>query len=116
MKLSRESRPTTAYRVQPQGALLHGSDSEPHRSETSNGELAQGVHVFGSAPELYAVRDWYPMENVEVVEIECAPRDLVENGDYEGELLKAGRGKIIDRKKFRNLDALLAWVKRELEG
>jgi len=72
--------------------------------------------VFGSAPELYAVRDWYPMENVEVVEIECAPRDLVENGDYEGELLKAGRGKIIDRKKFRNLDALLAWVKRELEG
>jgi len=114
MKLSRESRPTIAYRVQPQGAALHGPDSEPHRSETSNGELAQGVHVFGSAPELYAVRGWYPMQSVEVVEIECAPGDLVENGDFEGELLKAGRGRIINRKKFRDLDALLAWVKREL--
>lgn len=116
MKLNRESRPTIAYRIQPQGASLHGSKSEPHRSETSNGEFAQGVHVFGSAPELYAVRGWYPMEKIELVEIECEPGDLVENDDFEGELLRAGKGLIVDRKKFRDLNALFAWVKRELEG
>ena len=54
------------------------------------------------------------LKKIELVEIECEPGDLVENDDFEDKLLKAGRGRIIDRKKFRDLDALLAWVKREL--
>lgn len=93
------------YRIQPQGADLHGVDTE-----TSNGESAGGVHVFGSVSEIAACYGWITELNVEVATIECNEDDVSANGDYEGDLLLSGRGRIIERKPFADTRAVAAWA------
>lgn len=98
------------YRIQPQGAELHGIETE-----TSNGEPAGGVHVFESLPEVYACREWLNEKKVELVEIECEASDLRRNADYEGALLLKGRGKIVNRRKFKDTRAVAAWVEGQVK-
>lgn len=93
------------YRIQPQGADLHGIETE-----TSNGESAGGVHVFTSIPEIIACDGWMLERSVELVTVDCEPRDIRSNDDYEGDLLIAGRGTIISRKKFRDTMAVSKWA------
>lgn len=95
----------TVYRIQPQGADLHGIETE-----TSNGEMAGGVHVFESIPEIAGCSEWMTQRKVEIATIECEARDLKRNGDYEGALLVAGRGKIVARKKFSDTRKVAEWA------
>lgn len=97
------------YRIQPQDAELHGIETE-----TSNEELAGGVHVFESIPEVYGCREWHNDENVELVEIECERKDLKANGDYEGVTLRKGCGKITKTTKFRDITAIVAWCEERI--
>lgn len=93
------------YRIQPQGAELHGVETE-----TSNGDLAGGVHVFESLPEVYACREWLNEKSVELVEVDCDEYDLSPNGDYEGALLAKGCGTIVSRRAFEDTRAVSQWV------
>ena len=97
------------YRVQPQGLGLD------HRSETSNGNLAAGVHVFGSLEQLtVGVLGWCRTqigETPEIVTIECEASDLRENGDYEGDLLVSGRGAIVHRQPFADSESLFDFLR-----
>lgn len=95
----------TVYRIQPQGAVLHGIETE-----ASDGSMAGGVHVFGSLGELVACGEWYPESRVELVEIECQARDLRQHGDYEGVTLVAGRGQITRRRTFRDTRRVSRWA------
>lgn len=96
------------YRIQPVGAALHGV-----RTETSNGELANGVHVFTSLGQVAACRHWLKQRRVELVEIECLQSDLSDNGDSEGDLLRRGRGKIVSRRRFADTTAVAVWVENQ---
>jgi hypothetical protein len=93
------------YRIQPQGAELHGIETE-----TSNGELAGGVHVFESIAEIQACREWLTEKKVELVTIACQESDLRQNGDYEGTLLLKGRGEIVKRQKFADTRKVAQWA------
>jgi hypothetical protein len=97
------------YRIQPAGLGIAG-----HRSLTSCGDLAEGVHVFGSLAEAArAVRGWVAdedgMPTPELVTITCAADDLEDNEDYEGLLLVEAAGEIVHRHTFADWDALHAW-------
>ena len=91
------------YRIQPQNADLHGIETV-----TSNDELAGGVHVFGSIPEVYGCREWFNEAGVELVEIEC------QKGDYEGVTLRKGRGSIVKRTAFADIAAIVAWCEENM--
>ncbi len=93
------------YRIQPQGAELHGIETT-----TSNDEPAGGVHVFESLAEVQACRQWMPEKRVELVTIACEARDLRRNGDYEGALLIAGRGEIVRRQEFADTMEVARWA------
>lgn len=93
------------YRIQPQGAELHGIETE-----SSDGTPAGGVHVFRTLPEVVACGGWYPEDNVELVTIECEPADLRSNGDYEGDLLRKGRGRIVHRQPFASTSEVSKWA------
>ena len=103
---------TICYRVQPVGLTIDG-----HRSETSNENLACGPHVFEALGDLchgvqwWCDHDWQP----EILEIECDSADVLENGDYEGFVLRGGRGNVVRRRKFRNWKALIAWARTDPE-
>lgn len=94
----------TVYRIQPPGLGLN------HQSETSIGDLANGVHVFTSLEEAArGVAEWveHPGEpKQELVTIECGDDDLDDNGDYEGLLLYSGCGRITARRRFENWQAM----------
>ena len=98
----------TVYRIQPPGLGLN------HQSETSCGDLADGVHVFSTLEEATrGVAEW--VENPgepqqELVTIECDDDDLDDNGDYEGFLLYSGCGRIVARRRFENWDAMRAYL------
>lgn len=98
---------TIVYRIQPIGAKLHGIETT-----TSNDEAAGGVHVFGSLAEVYACREWCEQSDVELATIECEARDLRANGDYEGETLRKGRGRITARQTFATTRAIADWVEQ----
>jgi hypothetical protein len=102
---------TTAYRIQPQGASLHGIETE-----ASDGSPAGGVHVFRSLPEVAACREWLTEEGVELATIECGAADLREHGDYEGATLLAGRGRIVERRPFADTQAVAEWVQENYSG
>lgn len=93
------------YRIQPIGSELHGIETT-----TSNDELAGGVHVFESVAEIYGCREWRNATNVELVTISCERRELKANGDYEGVTLKKGKGQIIDRKAFSDLQSIVDYI------
>lgn len=99
------------YRIQPQNAELHGVETE-----TSNGNLAGGVHVFRTLEETHAAitGGWRPMTGIELVSISCEKRDVRSNGDYEGDLLLAGRGQITERKAFGDLKEVKEHLERVL--
>lgn len=103
----------TCYRVQPIGLEIAG-----HRSETSNDELANGVHVFGCLQELCGgVRGWCSQQWApEIIEITCDSRDLRDNGDFEGFLLRGSRGEITTRKSFADWDSLIEWASKYPES
>lgn len=96
------------YRIQPPALDLN------HQSETSCGDLADGVHVFASIEDAArGVAEW--VENPgepqqELVTIECDDDDLDDNGDYEGFLLYSGCGKITERRLFESWDAMRDWL------
>lgn len=96
------------YRIQPQGSELHGIETE-----ASDGSLAGGIHVFGSLPEVYGCIEWLKQPRVELLTIECEPRDLKPNGDYEGETLKTGRGEVVERQLFDDTRAVAEWVRKQ---
>lgn len=110
-KSTKMSKPIRVYRIHPHGAKLHGVETE-----TSNGEPAGGVHVFESLPEVVAAGGWLNDPNVELAEVECDPRDVVPNEDYEGALLRKGRGRIVKRKKFRDTYSLAKWAEQQTGG
>ncbi len=91
------------YRIQPAGAELHGV-----QTETSNGTLANGVHVFETWAELAAaVSGWgYGPGAVEIAAVRCNAGDVIPNGDFEGSLLRRGRGVIVSRKRFQSFAQL----------
>lgn len=92
----------TVYRVQPIDAVLHGV-----QTETSNGQQAGGVHVFESIDQLaHAILHWAPVVDIEIATIECLKSDLRDNHDYEGWLLPVGRGRIVARQPFADLDSM----------
>lgn len=93
------------YRIQPQGAELHGIETE-----TSNGNPAGGVHVFESIAELQACREWLEEARVELVTIACRESDLRANGDYEGVTLRRGRGEIVKRQRFASTREVAEWA------
>lgn len=95
----------TVYRVQPIGADLHGVETE-----TSNGNPAGGVHVFASIGELVACEGWLTRYGIELAEIECERSDLRPTGDYEGDTLKKGRGRIVRRRSFRDSRRVAQWA------
>lgn len=98
----------TVYRIQPPALDLN------HQSETSCGDLADGVHVFASIEDAArGVAEW--VENPgepqqELVTIECDDDDLDDNGDYEGFLLYSGAGRIVERRLFKSWDAMREWL------
>ena len=96
---------TTVYRVQPAGLGLD------HQTETSEGNLANGVHVFGSISELIGgVLGWLaPDYTPEILAIRCDASDL---RDYEGYTLPRGRGRIAHRRKFADWKELY-WTARD---
>lgn len=85
------------YRVQP-----IGMDLGDHRSETSEGNQDQGVHVFTCLRSLqHGVNGWCRADYTpEVVVIECRETDLRDNGDFEGFVLVGNRGRIVARRPF----------------
>lgn len=88
----------TVYRVQPEGAELHGVCSV-----ASNEESIDGVFVFHYLEALASsVPDWalWPDETVEVATIICDDEDLYDPGDYEGDALFKGRGEIVRRRAY----------------
>lgn len=97
----------TVYRIQPPGLELN------HQSETSCGDLADGVHVFTSLEDAArGLAEW--VENPgepeqELVTIACNDDDLDDNGDYEGLLLYSGCGRIVARRSFKTWDEMRAW-------
>lgn len=92
------------YRIQPVGLELGG-----HRSTTSNDNLDCGVHVCCSLEEMAgAVNGWCKQDYVpELVVIECEDKDVQDNGDYEGFVLKGNRGQIVRRVAFSSWDELV---------
>lgn len=102
---------TTVYRIQKHDAELHGI-----RSLTSNDEELPGVFVFESLPEAYGCREWNQEEaGVELATIECEPKDLRHVGDYEGVLLKADRGTIVDRRPFATIGDCAKWLEGQIQ-
>jgi hypothetical protein len=95
----------TVYRVQPPGVELHAIETE-----TSAGNPAGGVHVFTEIGQVEAAIGWITRLDVELAEIECERRDLRPNGDYEGDLLIAGRGRIVRRHRFRDTGRVARWA------
>lgn len=93
------------FRIQPQGADLHGVETE-----TSNGEPAGGVHVFSTLAEVAGCFSWLNEKKVELATIECATKDLRANGDFEGDLLIKGRGKIVFRMNFDDVMAVARYA------
>lgn len=98
------------YRFQPIGADLHGI-----QTETSNGDLAGGVHVFASIEEAKSIFGWLLTSTpVELATIECDETDLRDSGDVDGYTLRTGRGRVIARKVFRGgLRAALRWLQSQ---
>ena len=98
------------YRVQPAGLGIR-----KHRTESSNGELVKGCHVFCSLPELVgAVPGWCECPwTPEIVTIRCSNKNVVGNHDYEGDLLLRSKGKIVARRKFKNWRKQVNWCKRK---
>ena len=100
----------TVYRIQPIGSDLHGIETE-----TSNGELAGGVHVFETLQEVYGCREWDKrVTDVELVTIACEQRDLRSNGDYEGVTLRKGRGQIVERLEFSCVGEIVEWLEERI--
>lgn len=98
------------YRIQPAGLGLTG-----HRSETSSGELADGLHVFASACEAVNpdVGQLHRAEYLgdEVVELE-APAHW-DNGDVEGVCVDPSDARIVRRWTLDAFDA--AFERGELD-
>lgn len=86
------------FRVQPKGLGLD------HRSETSNGALAAGVHVFQTLEQAVAQEGRWCMTGGghEVIVIR-GPKHLEDTGDVEGCLLPSGCGEIVLRADFDTL-------------
>jgi len=100
-------KPDTVYRIQPQGANLHGQ-----QSETSNGEVIGGVFVFDNLNELAAI-DWMNEPDVELVEIRIEPGDTFRTFDQEGTGLRQGRGQVVGRIRFDDVRAAREWAVEE---
>lgn len=73
-------------------------------------ELAARLFVVMIQERDAAHREWCTERRVELVKIECTASDLQPNGDYEGDLLRSGRGKIVARKPFADTKKISAWV------
>lgn len=58
------------------------------------------------------MREWCEEREIELATIECDARDVRANGDYEGELLLAGRGRIVARRVFGSTSQLVKWVEK----
>lgn len=101
---------TLVYRIQPVGGDLHGI-----QTETSDGSVANGVHVFETLAECWAVREWFLRGPVELATVRCETTDVSANGDYEGALLLAGRGEITNRRRFESTRELAKWVEGSCE-
>lgn len=93
------------YRIQPQNAQLHAI-----RTETSAGDLANGVHVFDTISAVAACRGWIEERCVELATIKCEACDIRENDDYEGSLLIRGRGVIVSRIPFASTRDVADWA------
>lgn len=109
MGMDTRARAVTVYRIQPQGAKLHGIETRD-----SNDALCGGVHVFESLGEVYTCFEWRDEPKVELVTIACQPEDVRPNGDCQGALLLRGRGRIVTRRKFRSVRAVADWVKTQV--
>lgn len=80
------------FRVQPKGRGLE------HRSETSNGELASGVHVMQTLEQAVNQEGRWCLEGEEhELVVIRGPERLVDTGDAEGWVLPIGSGEIIGR-------------------
>jgi hypothetical protein len=79
-------------RVQPKGLGLD------HRSETSNGDLAEGIHVHQTLEQAVNQEGRWDLEGdgCELVVIR-GPEQLEDTGDVEGWVLPIGAGEIIGR-------------------
>lgn len=104
---------TTTYRIQPPNLELN------HQSECSDGELAEGVHVFDSLEDVArGLKGWVvvdPSEAVELIAIQCDEDDLEDSGDFEGWLLPTGCGQITQRYPFNSWGDLQNWLKHSVE-
>ncbi len=78
------------YRIQPRGLGLD------HRSETSCGELADGLHVFLNAGEAESLSEGIPAAYGDEVVILEADHDW-ENGDVEGVCIDGAKARVIAR-------------------
>lgn len=98
---------TLVYRLQPADL---GID---HRSETSNGELDRGPHVFGSLAEArVGACGWCRQRGTwELLTIEVAESDVRDNHDYEGFVLVGGRGRIVSRHRLGRWSSVMHWAK-----
>ena len=81
------------FRVQPKGLGLN------HCSETSNGELANGLHVMQTMEQAISQEGSYQMAGHELIVIR-GPLRLADTGDVEGWLLPIGSGEIVARADF----------------
>lgn len=83
------------FRVQPKGLGL------AHQSETSNGDLANGVHVHKTLEQAVNQEGrWiFQGDGCELVVIR-GPEQLADTGDVEGWVLPIGSGEIIGRADY----------------
>jgi hypothetical protein len=91
------------FRVQPKGLGLD------HRSETSEGDLDLGVHVFATlAQAVHQEGRWlYLKEGDYELVVITGPEQLADTGDVEGWVLPLGTGRIIGRFDYTALVAEL---------
>lgn len=83
-------------RVQPKGL---GID---HRSETSSGELDDGIHVFQTLEQAVLQEgQWQMMDGNHEIVVIHGPEQLADTGDVEGWSLPIGKGKIVGRLDFK---------------
>lgn len=87
------------FRAQPAGLALD------HRSECSDGSLADGVHVFQTLAQAVLQEGADQMGTGHELVVIKGPERLADTGDVEGWLLPAGAGQIVGRYPFAALIA-----------
>lgn len=97
------------YRLQPKGLSVIG-----HRSETSTGRRARGIHVFTNVWETFAPDAGRNAYGDEVLVLYCADSECcVDNEDVEGVEVDPADLVVLGRYSYSQWDALICEIAGE---